>query len=456
MSFVKCVQLAVLGVAIPIAQPSHAAAQSVLMISIDGLRADDLTKAEEHGYNLPTLRALAASGASATSVRGVLPTITYPSHTTMITGVHPAKHGIVDNVAFDPTGKNIGGWMWYAQDIKVPTLWDMVKAKGGKVASIGWPATVGTRVIDYHIPEYWRSRQPEDEKLIRALSTPDMPDEIAGATGVSFAKVVVDAGGVHEGIDEARMAWAPAIIARYRPRLFTLHLIGLDGARHVFGPWSPEAKATLEALDRGLGTMIAKARAADPSLVVAVVSDHGFLPISKGLNLVAALAAEGLVTFGADGKVADWSAFPRIVGGSAAIVLKDPADKAVEQRVRQILTRLLMDPANGVDKILERPDIARLGGSPDAAFWVAMKSGYETVGGADKALVRDVRGGGTHGYSPEEDAMLSVFMIAGPGIAPGQLGAIDMRDIGPTVGAVLGAQLPHYDGKVLPVLAPRK
>lgn len=96
-------------------------------------------------------------------------------------------------------------------------------------------------------------------------------------------------------------------------------------------------------------------------------------------------------------------------------------------------------------------DIARLGGTADGAFWVSMKSGFSIVGGADKALVRDVSGKGTHGYSPENPDMLSAFFLSGPGIARTQLDVIDMRDIGPTIGKVLGAPLSHYDGTAIPV-----
>jgi len=452
MSAMKCALLATLSL-MALAAPSPVQAAPVLMISIDGLRADDVTPrpGQQPAADLPTLRALAASGVSAKGVRGVLPTITYPSHTTMITGVHPAKHGIGGNTTFDPQGANKGGWMWYEQDIKVSTLWDAVKAKGGKVASLGWPVSVGARAIDYNIPEFWRTKTPEDEKLLRAVSTPGLPEEIERATGVAFAKVALDPDETHTGMDEARMIWVPALIERYKPQLTTLHLITIDGVRHKYGPQSPEAKVALEALDRGLATMIAKARAAQPDLVVAVVSDHGFLPTGKGLNLVAALAGDGLVTFTPEGAVQSWRAFPWLDGGSAAIVLKDPQDKDAENRVRRLLARLAADPANGVEKVLERADIARLGGTPDAAFWVSMKSGYSTVGGSDKAFVRDIAGRGAHGYSPENDDMLSAFLIAGPGIAPRRLDVIDMRDIAPTIGAVLEAQLPIYDGKVIAV-----
>ena len=86
-------------------------AQSLLLISIDGMRPDYVLKADEHGLKIPHLRKLLKDGAHATGVRGVLPTVTYPSHTTILTGVWPVKHHIYSNVVFDPLDLNLAGWM---------------------------------------------------------------------------------------------------------------------------------------------------------------------------------------------------------------------------------------------------------------------------------------------------------------------------------------------------------
>src|ERR1700743_2931949 len=111
------------------------------MISIDGLRPLDVIEADKRGLPAPTPRKLMAEGSYSTGVRNALPTVTYPNHTTLITGVWPAKHGIYNNVTFDPLQKNMGGWYWYSQDIKGPTLWDSVHKAGGKVASLSWPVS---------------------------------------------------------------------------------------------------------------------------------------------------------------------------------------------------------------------------------------------------------------------------------------------------------------------------
>src|ERR1019366_8286636 len=117
-----------------------AQAQSMLLVvSLDGMRPDYVLKADEHGLKIPHLRRLLAEGAHASGVRGVLPTVTYPSHTTILTGVWPAKHGIYSNVVTDPLGRNLDGWYWYAEVIRAPTLWDAASSAGMKVGSVSHP-----------------------------------------------------------------------------------------------------------------------------------------------------------------------------------------------------------------------------------------------------------------------------------------------------------------------------
>src|ERR1039458_8389557 len=104
-------------------QLGHAA--PVLMISIDGLKPEYITQADAHGMKLPYLRTLLRDGTYAEGVVGIWPTVTYPSHTTLVTGVWPAEHGINNNQVFDPEQQLGGAWNWYASEIRVPTLWQV-------------------------------------------------------------------------------------------------------------------------------------------------------------------------------------------------------------------------------------------------------------------------------------------------------------------------------------------
>jgi predicted AlkP superfamily pyrophosphatase or phosphodiesterase len=424
--------------------PGAAAAHPVLMISIDGLRSRDVTESVARRLNLPTFRRLMADGAWADGVKDMLPSVTYPNHTTLVTGVAPALHGIAGNLTFDPLQKNMEGWFWYAADVKVPTLFDAVHDAGKVSMASGWPVTVGNRSITDNIPEYWRAYTAEDVKLLRALSTPGLPERIEKLSGVTFASIQ----GVDVAADAARARFAAATIAADRPLFGAIHLSSLDETQHDHGPGTPEAKANLEALDGIVGDLIVAARKVEPDLVVALVSDHGFAPISKDVNLVSAFAAAGLVTV-MNGKVTAWQAMPWYAAGSDMIVLANPADAAVKDKVRALLAKLQADPGNGIRAFIARPGIAERGGAKDADFMVDFAPGYKGGKAAIGPLITPAHDKGTHGYFPEWPEMRSTFVIAGADVTHQPLGEIDMCDIAPTLARIMDVKLPTATGKPL-------
>jgi predicted AlkP superfamily pyrophosphatase or phosphodiesterase len=409
-------------------------AQSLLLISIDGMRPDYVLKADEHGLKIPHLRRILKDGAHATGVRGVLPTVTYPSHTTILTGVWPVKHHIFSNVVFDPLDRNLAGWMWYAEDIAVPTLWDAASKAGLITGSVSWPVSVGASSIRYNVPEFWRAPKfpGEDPKLLRAISTPGLMAEIAKEAG----PYVTDLDDAVQG-DRQRTRYAIAILRNKHAQFMTVHLASLDHLEHGFGPFSPEANATLEQIDAEVGEL----EAAAPNAVVCVLSDHGFTRTDHSFNIIAPFKEEGLVS------KTDWKAYPDLEAGSAAIILKDPNDDATRAKVDKLLHRLAADPKNGIAQILDPKQIAAFGGRPDAAFWVDMQSNFSVV-----ATDRPERVGGTHGYAPSNPQLLASFLIAGPKIKPGvDLGEIDMRSIAATLAKSMALSFPSADLPALPV-----
>lgn len=414
----------------------------VVLISIDGLKPDYVLEADRHGLKIPNLRRFLKEGAFASAVTGVTPTVTYPSHTTLVTGVSPAKHGIYANTPFDPFNKNQGGWYWYAEDICVPTLWDACAAAGLKTASVDWPVTVSAK-IDFNIVQMWRAATPDDRKLIRALSTPGLLTEAERAIGnyPEGYDYTVEA-------DKRRAAFNVYLLETKRPAFLTTYFAGLDEVEHEHGPNSPEAYAALEEID----ALVGKVRAAAEKLgngkaIIAIASDHGFAPISKTLNLNAAFREAGLVEIEA-GKVKSWRAITWNSGGTAAVMLKDTADQDARAKVRAILQRLAADSSSGLFKFYEGEAARNLGGFPDAAFVVGTKPGVYIGGGFDLPLVRDIKPGGGHGFLAELSEMDSSFFIIGAGIPVGKnLGRMDMRDIAPTLAELLGVKLPMAEGR---------
>lgn len=412
-------------------------ASPVVMISLDGLRPDDVTQADARGLKVPNLRALMKQGAHAKGVKGVLPTLTYPSHTTLITGVAPAEHGVSNNLTFDPQVKNEQGWYWYASDIRVPTLWQAAHAAGLKTANIHWPVSVGAAGIDWNLPQIWRTGTPDDAKLLSALATPGLLPKLEAKLG-SYAA------GIDESVegDAVRVRFAEAMLAD-KPDLTTIYLAGIDHEEHRSGPDSAEAKATIEKTDALVGKLVAAARASMPDVTILVVSDHGFLPVTTDVNLFAPFIEAGLIVPTKEGKVASWDAMPWIGGGTATIMLARPDDAALLARVRTLIDRLAADPHYHIAQVLDRAETLRRGGPREASFTLAMAPGYETGRNPAAAPETPSTYKGMHGYLPDLPAMQSTLIVAGPALkAHGDLDIVDMRAIAPSVARILGVALP--------------
>jgi predicted AlkP superfamily pyrophosphatase or phosphodiesterase len=404
------------------------------------MRPDYYTRADAYGLRIPNLRALMARGRyAADGMLGVFPTVTFPSHTTMVTGVSPRTHGISTNLAFDPWMNNAGGWNWYYEAIKAETLWTAAHQAGDTTGAIFWPVTVGAP-IDFNVPQFWRQRNDEDLRLLRAVSSPP-------GFGVELAAHATFP--AEQLGDQSRGDAEAYLLREKKPAMAFLYFADLDSTEHAFGPATPEAFATLEAIDLQLGRLVEATRAAHTydTTTFLVVSDHGFLPVSTEVRPAAFLAHEGLVKQDAAGRVTDWQAAVLPAGGSCGIVLRNPKDAALVARVDALLTRVAADPANGIAKVDHEAELQRLGGYGEATFALEAARGFEFVGGTDDPPVRPSHHKGTHGYSPEVPEMHASFIAAGPAIRKGPpLPLVRMIDLAPTVARILHLDLPHAEG----------
>ena len=131
---------------------------------------------------------------------------------------------------------------------------------------------------------------------------------------------------------------------------------------------------------------------------------------------------------------------------------RHPKDEAVRSQVRQLLDTLAGNPENGIERIVPAAEISKDGGFPGAAFLVALKVGYETAYAVTPPLITKPANLGMHGYMPERPEMRSSFFIVGPHVAKGHsVGEIDMRQIAPTLAAVLSLRLPAAEMTALPL-----
>jgi predicted AlkP superfamily pyrophosphatase or phosphodiesterase len=422
---------------------------SLLMISIDGMKPEYVLDADAHGLKVPFLRGLVQGGTYARGVTGVWPTVTYPSHTTLLTGVWPAQHGIYNNLEFDPKHQFADGWFWYARQIRVPTLWQAAREAGLSTASVGWPVSVGA-TVDTLIPEYWRTFKatadlnPFDAELIAALSRPDgMLEKMQARLGPYMLGNDPNPNG-----DEVKTRFSLDIVRTQKPKFMTIHLSSLDEEEHGHGPFSAEANRQMEVIDGYLAQLFAAFRANDPDAISLVVSDHGFLTLTHRLNLMQAFARADLIQPGGAWKAQPWNA-----GGMAGIMLNQPVEPQTVVRVRELLQGLSADSNNGIAEIVERDALKARGAFPDAYFLVVMKPGFYLINDPAAPLLSEVHGiAGSHGFSPDLPEMRAAFFIGGTGIARHRdLGVIDMRRIAPTVAQLLNVSLPAATLGSLPV-----
>ena len=418
-----------------------AADRHVIVVSLDGLTGSTLRNVASLKRNTPNLIDMTTRGAVSEGLTGVYPTVTYPSHTTLVTGRSPSAHGILGNTLFDPERQLNGAWYWYSELIAVPTLWHAARDKGLKTAAVYWPVTVGA-AIDFNIPEFRSPRTLEDRLLFRAAATPGLAAEFEKKYGQLP---------IGPFPDKTRAQMAAHIIETRKPELLLLHLIDYDHEEHSYGPDAPEALPTLEAIDSAIGLLRAAVKQAgiEDKTTFLLVSDHGFRPISKVLQPNAVLTSLGLGAPAND--ASKWRIGVHSNGGSFALIARDPNDREAIALATRVFEGLLEDGKWGIERVLHRSDLNAIGAYSGAFLSVSMASGYSagsalttgpwiTPSGATK---------GTHGYLPGPPEMDASFAAYGPGIQPTRLARARLVDVAPTIAALLGLELPNLEGRNL-------
>jgi hypothetical protein len=423
------------------AQESH-----VILISIDGLRPEFYKDAS---WNMVNLRQAMKNGSYADGVDGVFPTVTYPSHTTMITGVKPLKHGIYYNTPAEPLGIT-GNWTWKYENIKVPTLFSVAKEKGLKTASVFWPVSVGGPAT-YNVPEYWYlpEEKGKERRMNKALSEntnpPGLYEELQqNATG---KLTELDYHGDYIGMDENLGRMAAYLIRQYKPALLAVHLVTVDHFEHEEGRDGDKVRSAIAGVDRAIKGIIESVQKAGiwETTTFIVTGDHGFVDIHTSLAPNVLLAKAGLYD---PQKPENWKAYFHPAGGSAFLQLRDKNDKATKDKVVQLLKSL--SPQEQKTFIVKtREELDAIGADATAAFGLAAQQGFTFTAAATGGFTRATRGG-THGFFPDFKEIQTGFVIFGnrvkKGIVIPQMGLVD---IAPLISKLLQLDMPAGDGLLL-------
>ncbi|HET7838355.1 MAG TPA: ectonucleotide pyrophosphatase/phosphodiesterase [Rectinemataceae bacterium] len=412
----------------------------LVVVSIDGL---SLREAEAIA-GLPRFSSLMARGAFSSSLRSVFPSLTYVVHATMMTGRHPVAHGVTHNHPLQPgLPADRQAWFWYADQLRVPSLFDLARKAGMRTAAVLWPLVSGAR-ITWNLPEI--AALPGENQTIKALRA-GSPAYLL-ALEARFGKF--RRGAEQPFLDDFVSRSAAHTIRSRRPDLLMTHLIALDAAKHEAGSDSPAARSALEFLDLALGRIIdalGDSGLADSTDLV-VLGDHGHIDIHHRIRPNRLLQDAGLCGH-RDGAFG-WRAWCRCSGGSAFVHTR-PGDAGAEALVRSALEAAAADPAMGIEAILDRGGIAALHGDGDASFALLARPGFQFLeefgGPLAETESRPGAFGADHGYSPELPGYRSLLLAAGPGIRSGRLaGEIEMVDVAPSLARLMGLEFPAGDG----------
>ncbi len=423
--------------------------QHVILVSVDGLMPETYLHPETHGLQIPTLREIVKNGAYSEGARGVFPTVTYPSHTSMVTGTNPGTHGIVANYPFDPFGALPGAWRWYSEDIRVPTLWSVARAKGLKTAMVNWPVSVGAQATAIS-PEFWRQVQatPEDAKLNFAISTPGLLDAVARRFPDFRAKFLPP-----RLEDKVPTDIAVHVIETQKPNLLLLHIIEVDHWEHEDGPFTGRAIGAIETADQQIARLIAAAKKAGiwNQTILVVVSDHGMARTTQRLRPGVWLKEKGLVTLDDKNKVTDWKAYVLGSSGSAYVYVKEPGDEQTRQTVRELFQQAAGQPGSGIARVFTHEQIVAMGGDPEAFLAVEAADGWAIAEGVLGDAVGANTSAGEHGYLPERPEMRPSLLVYGPLIGHAKIPNARLIDVGPTIARWLGLKLEKAEGTALEV-----
>jgi predicted AlkP superfamily pyrophosphatase or phosphodiesterase len=405
----------------------------VIVISLDGFPAYAL---DDPKLPIPTLRRMMQDGVSARM--GIVNlTVTWPNHTSMVTGVRADEHGLLANGTISQTGAwppvKVDPTIEKAKMVHVPTVYDAAYQAGLTTAQVDWVAINRASTITWAFSERASAEGPVEREMI--------------------GKGVIAASDL-EGFDKSNILfrdqiWTRAaayLIREHKPNLLLFHLLSLDSVHHQFGPNTLAATAAFAFLDGCVERVVEAVGAAGMTerTTFIVVSDHGFKRYTNQIRPSVALAAAGLSS----------KAYVLAEGGMAYVYFAKSQTAELTPKVMQALTGV-----EGIDRIIGPDGFPALGlPQPDrdpqmCQLLLTAKDGYAFSGAMGGPVTAAVpQQGGSHGYLASDPDMDAIFIASSYGVrARGKLDKIANIDVTSTIAKLLGVSLPTAKGKAIPL-----
>lgn len=418
----------------------------VVLISVDGFRPEFYLDESYTTLDIPNLKKLKEQGTYARVAESVFPSMSYPAHTSMVTGVPPGKHGVLANTKFMPGSKYVEAY-WYASDIEVKTIWDAAEEKDLRTAIFGWPATVGAKV-DHLIPEIWASRSGITTlELIRKHSRGPVLEIMEKRDATLTGKLMKSAREKDWFFTECA---CESIIA-FKPHLLLVHFSELDKMQHRYGRDSEEVGLALVRIDVLIGRIVEALEDAGivQTSTIIVVGDHGMMDVHTRIALNRLFIEAGFIRF-EDDKLVEWEAMVHSSGATAYVYLKEESDVEVGTRVREVLESNAVREGKTLYRIIPEEEANSFGMAERAFLYLEAAPGYTMSNSLRKPLLTESPYRANHGYVPTRPEMHTGFIIWGKRIRKGAVvDKVSIMDIAPTIARILDFEMPDVSGRVL-------
>jgi len=421
--------------------------RSVIVISLDGFPAYAL---DDPRLPIPTIRKLAHDGVIAESMRPINPTVTWPNHTAIVTGVDASEHRVLFNgllVRHDGAMPSIEPWRDKEQLVHAPTIYDIAYKAGLSTAQVDWVAIYGAKTITWQFPELPDPNGKIERELIDS-----------GVVTSDQLRKFEDSSQAWQ--DEMWTAAAVHIIEKHKPNLLLLHLLTLDDINHTYGPMTPASFTAIAFLDAKVKQVVDAVKRSHrlKKTTFIILSDHGFRAYKYKIGPDVLLREKGILTEQDGQSKSDAWVMPE--GGSAGVYITN------RSRTDELLPQLrnIFAAAEGVAKIYGPDEFGELGyplprvtdqtpdlvlaAAPDYMFSAELPGNY---------YVEPVAQGGTHGYINTDPQMQAIFIASGADIQKGmRLGSISNLDVAPTIATILGLEMKHVTGHPIPGILKNK
>ena len=397
----------------------------VVLISLDALFDQDLPLMRQQ----PFFGEFLAHASGCTHVRTVYPALTYPAHTTLVTGVDPRQHGIGHNQPHHPELEaSMRPWYWDRAQVKVPNLFDAVKEAGGSCASVLWPVTGKTKSIRWNFPEVlalpgenqtWKMLRYGSPLWLLQMELRHRSERVSLREPYlsDYATILLK-----------------DVIASHAPDLSAVHLVDLDDMRHHHGVFNRETRKAIQRLDHRAAE-IWETMQHTPGMegaALCLVSDHGQADVRETVSLGEALTRLGL-----------GSLFTvQSNGFGAYLFFRQKEEEAAHLGELTDFLRQHMEELRA-SAVYSAEDLAAMGAVEGVSLAVEAAPGVVY----DDGLPQAKREKATHGFGPGPAAENCLFALRGKGIREGVwIPDMPMRDVAPTLVGILGVKMPQARG----------